>query len=106
MFLLTLQIAMATVTMEILRSFVKHHFLIVFVAIFNQTIKKTIYGGEKKKRDYSVVSIVTILVAVYLYKASMLFFFRSGWWAGQRQQSAKNALKRCFLKNDHFYDSF
>ena len=47
MFAFTLQIAMATVTMEILRSFVKHRFLIVFVAIFNQTIKKTIYGGQK-----------------------------------------------------------
>ena len=47
MFAFTLQIAMATVTMEILRSFVKHHFLIVFVAIFNQTIKKTIYGSQK-----------------------------------------------------------
>ena len=39
---------MATVTMEILRSFVKHHFLIVFVAIFNRIIKKTIYSGQKK----------------------------------------------------------
>ena len=40
MFVFTLQIAMAMVTMEILRSFVKHYFLMVFVAIFYQTIKK------------------------------------------------------------------
>ena len=40
MFAFTLQIAMAKVAMEILRSFKKHHFLIVFFAIFNQTIKK------------------------------------------------------------------
>ena len=39
MFAFTLQIATAKVAMEILRSFVKHHFLIVFFAIFNQTIK-------------------------------------------------------------------
>ena len=47
MFAFTLQIAMATVTTEILRSFVKHHFLIIFVAIFNQTIRKAIYSGKK-----------------------------------------------------------
>ena len=40
MFAFKLQIAMAMVTMEILRSFVRHHFLIVSVAIFYQTIKK------------------------------------------------------------------
>ena len=40
MFAFTLQIAMVMVIMEILRSFVKHHFLIVFVGIFNQTVKK------------------------------------------------------------------
>ena len=40
MFVFTLQIAMPTVTMEILRSFVKHHFLIVVVPILNQIIKK------------------------------------------------------------------
>ena len=39
MFVFTLQVAMATVTMEILRSFVKHHFLIVVVPILNQIIK-------------------------------------------------------------------
>ena len=38
---------MAAVTMEIVRSFVKHYFLIVFVAIFNQIIKKTIYSEKK-----------------------------------------------------------
>ena len=65
---------MATVTMEILRSIVKHHFLIVVVPILNQIIKKkTIYSG-KKLRDYSVVFILTKLIAVYLYKASMIFF--------------------------------
>ena len=75
MFAFTLQIAMATVTMEILRSFVKHHFLIVFFAIFNQTIKKKQYMVVKKKVcDYNVVLIVTKLVAVYLYKVSMFFF--------------------------------
>ena len=31
---------MAKITMDILNSFVKHHFLIVFVANFNQKIKK------------------------------------------------------------------
>ena len=40
MFVFTLQIAMATVTMEIFWSFVKHHFLIVVVPILNQIIKK------------------------------------------------------------------
>ena len=73
MLVFTLQIAMPTVTMEILRSFVKHHFLIVVVPILNQIIKKTIYSG-KKLRDYSVVFILTKLIAVYLYKASMPFF--------------------------------
>ena len=34
---------MPTVTMEILRSFVKHHFLIVVVPILNQIIKKKQY---------------------------------------------------------------
>ena len=77
MFAFTLQIAMATVTMEILRSFVKHHFLIVFVAIFNQSKKQ--YMVVKKTFDYNVVLIVTKLVAVYLYKASMFFFWRNGW---------------------------
>ena len=75
MFVFTLQIAMPTVTMEILRSFVKHHFLIVVVPILNQIIKKkTIYSG-KKLRDFSVVFILTKLIAVYLYKASMPFFW-------------------------------
>ena len=65
---------MATVTMEIRRSFMKHHFLIVVVPILNQIIKKkTMYSG-KKLRNYSVVFILTKLIAVYLYKASMLFF--------------------------------
>ena len=73
MFAFTLQIAMATVTMEILGSFVKHHFLIVFFAIFNQTIKKNNIWWSKKKYDYNVVLIVTKLVAVYLYKVSMFF---------------------------------
>ena len=48
MFAYTLQIAMATITVEILRSFLKHRFLIVFVAIFNQTIKKKQYIVVKK----------------------------------------------------------
>ena len=39
MFVFTLQFTMATVTMETRRSFVKHHFLIVFVPILNQIIK-------------------------------------------------------------------
>ena len=74
MFVFTLQITMATVTMEIRRSFMKHHFLIVVVPILNQIIKKkTMYSG-KKLRNYSVVFILTKLIAVYLYKASMLFF--------------------------------
>ena len=47
MFAFTLQIAMVTVIMEILRWFVKHHFLIVFVGIFNQTVKKQ-YIVDKK----------------------------------------------------------
>ena len=73
MFAFTLQVAMATVTMEILRSSVKHYFLI---AIINQLSKKKQYIVVKKKlRDYSVVFIVTKLVAVYLYNASMFFFF-------------------------------
>ena len=73
MFVFTLQVAMATVTMEILRSFVKHHFLIVVVPILNQIIKKTMYSGNKLC-DYSVVFILTKLIAVYLCKAYMLFF--------------------------------
>ena len=73
MFVFTLQVAMATVTMEILRSFVKHHFLIVVVPILNQIIKKTMYSGNKL-RDYSVVFILNKLIAVYLCKAYMLFF--------------------------------
>ena len=73
MFVFTLQVAMAMVTMEILRSFVKHHFLIVVVPILNQIIKKTMYSGNKL-RDYSVVFILNKLIAVYLCKAYMLFF--------------------------------
>ena len=71
---------MAKITMDILNSFVKHHFLIVFVANFNQIIKKkqkTIYSG-KKLRDYSVVFILTKLVTIHLYKAPMLFFLGVG----------------------------
>ena len=90
---------MLTVTMEILRSSVKHYFLIVFVATFNQTIKKkTIYSGKKKLRDYSVVFIVTKLVAVYLYNASMAFFLRSEWWAGQRPTERQKCPKMMFSK--------
>ena len=74
MFAFTLQIAMATVTMEILRSFVRHHFL--------SNYQKTIYSGQQKLCDYSVVFIVTNLVAVYLYKASMPFFFEE-WVVGR-----------------------
>ena len=74
MFAFTLQIAMATVTVEILRSFVKHHFLIVsLLFLIKLSKKKTIYSG-KKLRDYSVVFVLTKLIPVYLYKASMLFF--------------------------------
>ena len=40
MFVFTLQIAMVTVSMEILRSFMKHHFFIVVVPMLNQIIKK------------------------------------------------------------------
>ena len=74
MYVFTLQIVMATVTKDTLRLFVKHHFLIVVVPILNQIIKKTINSG-KKPPDYSVVFILTKLIAVYLYKAFMLFFF-------------------------------
>ena len=96
MFVFTLQIAMPTVTMEILRSFVKHHFLIVVVPILNQIIKKkTIYSG-KKLRDFSVVFILTKLIAVYLYKASMPFF--EGWFVGRvtpcRAKTNKAALPK------------
>ena len=102
MFAFTPPIAMATVTMEILRSFVKHHFLIVFVAVFNQTIKKTIYSGQKKLRNYSLVFIATKLVAVYLYKASMFFFLRSGWLAGQRPTERQKCPKTMFSKKCPF----
>ena len=40
MFVFTLQIAMATVTMEILRLFVKHHFLIVSLLFLVKLFKK------------------------------------------------------------------
>ena len=72
---------MAKITMDILNSFVKHHFLIVFVANFNQIIKKKIYiyiYSGKKLRDYSVVFILTKLVTIHLYKAPMLFFLGVG----------------------------
>ena len=62
MFVFTLQIAMATVTMEIFWSFVKHHFLIVVVPILNQIIKK----------------ILTKLIAVYLYKRPCSFLMVVG----------------------------
>ena len=62
MFVFTLQIAMATVTMEIFWSFVKHHFLIVVVPILNQIIKK----------------ILTKLIAVYLYKHPCSFLMVVG----------------------------
>ena len=52
-----------------------------------------------KLRDYSVVFILTKLIAVYLYKASMLFFWGVGRGQGNALQSAKNALKRLFSKN-------
>ena len=74
MLVFTLQIAMTTVTMEILRSIVKHHFLIVIVPILNQIIKKKQYVVVKNYVDYTVVFILTKLIAVYLYTASMLFF--------------------------------
>ena len=99
MFVFTLQTAMATVTMEILRSFVKHYFLIVFVAIFNQTIKKNNIKRSKKLCDYSMVFILTKSIAVYLYKASIIFFGGVGRGQGNALQSAKNALKRLFSKN-------
>ena len=88
---------MATVTMEILRSSVKHYFLI---AIINQLSKKKQYIVVKKKlRDYSVVFIVTKLVAVYLYNASMFFFFlRSEWWAGPRPTERQKCPKMMFSK--------
>ena len=77
MFVFTLQIAMATVTMEIFWSFVKHHFLIVVVPILNQLSKNTICSG-KKLRDYSVVFILTKLIAVYLYKHPCSFLMVVG----------------------------
>ena len=98
MFVFTLQIAMATVILEILSLFVKHHFLIVFVAILNQITKK-LYIVVKKLRDYSVVFILTTLVAVYLLKSSMLFFLRGGSWAGQRPMERQKRPKTMFSKN-------
>ena len=47
MFVFTLQIAMVTVSMEILRSFEKNHFFIVVVPILNQIIKKKQYREVK-----------------------------------------------------------
>ena len=96
MLVFTLQIAMTTVTMEILRSIVKHHFLIVIVPILNQIIKKKQYVMVKNYVDYSVVFILTKLIAVYLYTASMLFFWGVGRWQVNALQSAKNALKQLF----------
>ena len=58
MFAFTLHVAMLTVTMEILRSSVKHYFLIVFVATFNQTIKK--------KRQYIVVKKNYVTITWFL----------------------------------------
>ena len=87
---------MTTVTMEILGSIVKHHFLIVIVPILNQIIKKKQYVVVKNYVDYSVVFILTKLIAVYLYTASMLFFWGVGRWQVNALQIAKNALKQLF----------
>ena len=74
MFVFTLQIAMATVTMEILRIFVKHHFLIVSLLFLVKLLKKkTIYSG-KKLRDYSVVFVLTKLIAFTFTKHPCSFF--------------------------------
>ena len=90
---------MTTVTMEILRSIVKHHFLIVIVPILNQIIKKKKYVVVKNYVDYSVVFILTKLIAVYLYTASMLFFWGGGSLAGQRPTERQKCPKTIVFPN-------
>ena len=57
---------------------------------------------KKKLRDYSVVLIVTKLVAVYLNKASMFFFWVVGRWAGQRPTERQKCPKTMFSKKCPF----
>ena len=57
---------------------------------------------KKKVCDYNVVLIVTKLVAVYLYKVSMFFFWMSGWWAGQCPTERQKCPKTMFSKKCPF----
>ena len=73
----------------------------LFSLLFLIKLLKKQYIVKKKLRDYSVLFILTNLIAVYFCKASMLFFggVGGGSWAGQRPTERQKCPKTMFSKN-------